>query len=194
MAVETLAPVRHEAGERYRFTVRELQHMIELGVFDDDLRIELIDGDIVWMAAIGGPHFESVTRANRSFGRTVGDDALVSIQNAIRLNNRSAPQPDIAIIRNRRYRGELPTPEDVFLLVEVAVTSLKYDRDTKVGLYAASGIPEVWIVDINAQILLRFAELIDGLYRVTDRHERGARLPLSQLPSAAIAVDDFFPD
>jgi Uma2 family endonuclease len=196
MAVETIAPpqIEHTAGERYRFTVEELQRLVELGVFAESLRIELIEGEIVWIAAIGGPYFECVTRAGRAFYRAVGDDALVSTQNAVRLNNHSAPQPDIAIIRDRQYGTSIPAPSDVYLIVEVAVASLAYDRDTKVALYAASAIPEVWIVDLNARVLMRFAEPVDGRYRIADRHEPGARLTLSQLPSATISVSDFFPE
>lgn len=196
MAVETIAPpeLRHEAGERYQFTVHEYHRMAELGILDWDIRVELIEGDIVWMAPIGGSHVESVMVANSPFVRAVGDDAFVSIQSSIRLNDRSEPQPDITIVRRRRYDGALPTPEDVFLVVEIADSSLKHDRDTKVALYASSDVPEVWIVDLNTKVLLRFADPIDGHYRIADRHERGARMTLSQLPSATIAVNDFFPD
>jgi len=158
MAVETLAPVRHEAGERYQFTVHDYHRMAEHGILGEDLRVELIEGDIVWIAPIGGHHVESVTVVTSPFVHAVGDNALVSIQNSVRLSDHSEPQPDIAIIRKRRYGGSFPAPDDVFLLVEIADTSLKHDRDTKVALYAASGILEAWIVDLNAKVLLRFAD------------------------------------
>jgi len=196
MAVETIAPpqLTHEAGDRYQFTVHDYHRMAEAGILDEKQRVELIEGDIVWMAPLGGTHVESVMVANRPFVHAVGDHAFVSIQSSVRLNDLSEPQPDMAIVRKRRYGGKLPTPEDVFLIVEIADTSLRFDRDRKVALYAASDIPEVWIVDVNAGVLLRFAEPIDGQYRIADRHERGATLMLSALPSATIAVSDFFPE
>ncbi|GIX47749.1 MAG: hypothetical protein KatS3mg131_1960 [Candidatus Tectimicrobiota bacterium] len=104
------------------------------------------------MAPIGSRHAGHVNRLNRLLSRLVGERAIVSAQNPVRLGEHSEPQPDVALLRPRPdfYAAEHPGPEDVLLVVEVAETSLEDDRAVKVPLYARFGIPEVWLVDLAA--------------------------------------------
>lgn len=137
--------------QRHRLTVADYYRMAEAGIFDEDDRVELIDGEIIDMAPIGSEHASSVKRLNRRFDRAVGEQAIVSVQNPVRLDEHNEPEPDIALLRYREdfYRSAHPGPDDVLLIVEVAHTSLRYDREIKLPLYARHRIPEVWVVDLD---------------------------------------------
>lgn len=127
---------------RRRFTVHEYHRMAKAGILHEDDRVELIDGEPIEMAAIGTRHLTCVNVLNRSLVRSVGDEAIVSVQNPVRLYEYGEPQPDLAVIRTRDYRESLPTPEDVLLLIEVSNTTLAYDRGIKLPAYARKGIRE----------------------------------------------------
>ena len=134
---------------RWRFTVHDYHRMGEAGILHEDDRVELIEGELVEMAAIGTRHFSCVNGLTRMLVRGVGDEAIVSVQNPVRLDEHSEPQPDLTVLRMRDYRESLPVPEDVLLLIEVSDPTLAYDRGVKLPLYARSGIREVWIVDLG---------------------------------------------
>jgi Uma2 family endonuclease len=140
---------------RRRFTVEEYYAMVPAGVLHEDSRVELIDGEIIDMTPIGSPHASTVNRFIREWSRWVGERALVSAQNPLRLSDLSEPEPDFMLLapRSDDYAEGHPGPTEVFLLVEVSDSSLAYDRGVKVPLYARSGIPEVWIVDLAARAI-----------------------------------------
>ncbi len=127
---------------RRRFTVHEYHRMAEAGILHEDDRVELIEGELIEMAAIGTRHFTCVNGLARFLVQNVGDEAIVSVQNPVRLDEYGEPQPDLAVIRPRDYRGSLPTPEDVMLLIEVSDTTLANDRDVKLPMYARKEIRE----------------------------------------------------
>jgi Uma2 family endonuclease len=137
----------HEVTRR-RFTVHDYHRMGEAGILHEDDRVELIEGEIVEMAAIGTRHFSCVNGLTRLLVRGVGDEAIVSVQNPVRLDEHNEPQPDLTVLRVRDYRESLPVPEDVLLLIEVSDTTLRYDRGVKLPLYARAGIREVCILDL----------------------------------------------
>ncbi|MGH2769065.1 MAG: Uma2 family endonuclease [Actinomycetota bacterium] len=134
----------------YRFTVEEYYRMAEAGILGEDDRVELIEGEIIAMAPIGSPHAGCVTRLTELFIRGVEGRATVIIQNPVRLDGHTEPQPDLMLARRRDdfYRERHPGPDDVLLLVEVADTSGRYDRGVKLPLYASAGIPEIWVIDL----------------------------------------------
>jgi Uma2 family endonuclease len=152
--------------ERRRFTVEEYYQMAEAGILSEDDRVELIEGEIVEMAAIGSRHHGCVTRLNHLLMRLVGDEYLVSVQGPVRLDARNEPEPDLALLRYREdfYAGAHPGPEDVVLLVEVAETSLGYDRQVKLPLYARFGVPEVWVADLQASAVEVYSDPKDDRY------------------------------
>src|SRR3954454_16103689 len=148
---------------RHRFTVEEYRKMGEAGIFSEDDRIELIDGELVKMAPIGDRHIESVMRLTRllsrwAFGTGEAADLFVSVQNPLALGEHGEPQPDLTLVRRRRDRSGTPVPEEVLLVVEVADTSLTCDRERKLPLYAEAGIPEAWLVDLNAGTIEMYSE------------------------------------
>lgn len=174
---------------RRLFTVHEYHRMAEAGILHEDDRVELIEGEIVEMAAIGSRHFTCVNGLNRSLVRGVGDEAIVSVQNPVRLGEHDEPEPDLAVIRARDYRDSLPGPEDVLFLIEVSDTTLDYDREVKLPLYARAGIPEVWIVDLKSEVIQRHTEPSGDGYGLARRARRGETLHSEALPELALAVD-----
>ncbi len=174
---------------RRRFTVHEYHRMGEVGILHEDDRVELIEGELIEMASIGTRHFTCVNALTRLFVRGVGDEAIVSVQNPVRLNESNEPQPDLTVIRNRDYRESLPGPKDVLLLIEVSDTTLAYDRNVKLPLYARAGIREVWIVDLAGGIVERYTGPTPNGYRHTEQARRGASLVPEALPGLALPAD-----
>jgi Uma2 family endonuclease len=179
----------HEVTRR-RFTVHDYHRMGEAGILHEDDRVELIEGEIVEMAAIGTRHFTCVNGLNRMLVRGVGDDAIVSVQNPARLDEHSEPQPDLTVLRVRDYRESLPMPEDVLLLIEVSDTTLAYDRNVKLPLYARAGIREVWIVNLPGETIERHTGPSGDGYRHAERvRRREVPAPLA-FPKLSLRLDD----
>ena len=149
--VETPEPL---TPHRYRLTVAEYHRLGENGIFDEDSRVELIEGDLIAMPPIGCQHAGHLDHIARPFFRQV-TQGIVRVQSPIQLGDHSEPQPDLAVLRYREdfYTRSHPGPEDVLLLIEVSDSTLRYDRDIKVPLYARAGIPEVWLLDVTGQRL-----------------------------------------
>lgn len=174
---------------RRHFDVHEYHRMAEVGILHEDDRVELIEGEIVEMAAIGTRHFVCVNGLTRLLVRAVGDEVIVSVQNPVRLDERNEPQPDLAVIRNRNYRESLPGPEDVLLLIEVSDTTLSYDKNIKLPLYARSGIPEVWIVDLTNETIERHTNPSGDDYRNLEKVRRGETFQSAALPGLSLRAD-----
>ena len=141
------APVRH------KLTVADYHKIAEAGILTEDDRVELIDGELIDMAPIGSPHADYVDRLNLMLASQSGGQFRLRIQNPVQLGDYNEPEPDIVIAQNRSYLEAHPGPQDVLLLIEVADTTLKYDRDIKIPLYARCGIPEVWLIDLQKKRL-----------------------------------------
>ncbi len=175
---------------RWRFTVHDYHRMGEAGILHEDDRVELIEGELVEMAAIGTRHFSCVNRLNRLLVMSVGDEAIVSVQNPVRLDEHTEPQPDLTVIRTRDYTESLPVPEDVLLLIEVSETTLAYDRGLKLQLYARAGIREVWIVDLPAETIERYTAPSGDGYQRAEQTRRGQTLNSTALPGPTPSVDE----
>ena len=177
---------------RYLFTVDEYYKMAEAGIFHEDDRIELLEGEIVNMAAIGSRHAASVARFTQAFVVRLAGRAIVWVQNPVRLGERSEPQPDLALLIPRPdfYANAHPTPGDVLLLVEVAQTSEEYDRGIKMPLYARYGIVEVWLVDLSAEAIEVYRSPGPDGYADVRRVGRGESLSVQALPDVALEVNE----
>jgi Uma2 family endonuclease len=140
---------------RHRFTAEEYHRMAEGGLFGEDDRVELIEGEIIEMTPIGSRHAGTVKRLIRLLGQAVGSRAIVAVQDPLALGPRSEPEPDIALLHPRDdfYTTSHPGPADVLLLIEVAEASLRYDREVKIPLYARHAVPAVWLVDLAGRAL-----------------------------------------
>lgn len=183
------------AQPRHRWTVAEYHRMAEVGLLHEDSRVELIDGEIIEMAPIGSSHGGNVNRFIRLFSKVVGDKAIIAAQNPVVLSGYAEPQPDLAILRWRGddYEQSNPHPEDVLLLIEVADSTLKYDRDVKVPLYANHGIPEVWLLDLQRKQLEIYRDPAHGQYQQRDCRRTGQIAPIL-CPDAVIDLAELFPN
>ncbi len=172
------------------FTVDEYHRMGAAGIFSEDDHVELIEGEILKMSPIGSRHAASVNRLNTLFNNLLGARAIVSVQNPILLNDFSEPQPDIALVKPRDdfYAQALPTAADVLLIIEVADTSVDYDRDIKLPAYARSGIPEVWLFDLPAETVGAHTELLNGSYRTVRSYRRSDSITPLHFPDLSIEV------
>jgi Uma2 family endonuclease len=170
MSVIAGTPARASSlGTVVRFSVEDYHRMGEAGILGPELRTELIDGEVVEMPPIGHPHAGTVNLLSDLLKEAVGRKAIVAVQNPVWLDDYTEPLPDIALLRPRAdyYRNGHPTPDDVLLLIEVADTSLAYDRDVKLPRYARAGIPEAWLVDLGGRRLTIYRRPAQGAYTET---------------------------
>lgn len=138
-----------------RLSVQDYHRMAQSGILKPDERIELLEGQIIQMAAKGTAHRAAVTRIQRLFEKRLGDRVLICLQDPVRLDDYSEPEPDVAILvpDPLDYEEHHPTPAEVYLLIEVSDTTLKFDRETKAPAYGRSGIAEYWVLDVVARKL-----------------------------------------
>lgn len=177
---------------RHRFSVKDFHRLGEVGVLKEDERVELIDGEIVCMTPIGSAHAACVKRLVRLFTLAAGERAIVGVQDPITLGPETEPQPDLVLLRPRSdfYASGHPGPEDVWLVVEVADTSLVFDRTVKVPLYGKAGIPEVWLVDLLAQRIEVYRRPSEAGYGEVHYLARGDRLTCQTLPEVKLSVEE----
>jgi Uma2 family endonuclease len=176
----------------FRLNVSQYHQMSEVGIFSENDKVELINGEIIEMSPIGRRHTACVNRLNSVFSQLLGKKVIIAVQNPITLNNLSEPQPDIALLKPRAdfYESGHPQPQDVFLLIEVADRSLEYDRDVKIPLYASSGITEVWLVDIYEQVIIVYRYPSENGYSDIQKLSRGEKMSIQAFPEVNLVVDD----
>jgi Uma2 family endonuclease len=174
---------------RRRFNVAEYYRMAEAGILHEDDHVELIDGELIQMAASGAKHAACVDALNELMLGLVRGQARVRTQNPIHLNDLTEPQPDLVVARLGRYRQAHPTPADILVLIEVADSSLDYDHDVKLPLYAKAGIAEIFVVDTVHDVVERHIEPVDGQYRHVVSAGRGETLMSTVLPAVILPVD-----
>jgi Uma2 family endonuclease len=179
---------------RHRITVHDYHRMAEVGLLAPDARVELIEGEIIDMAPIGKDHQSIVDQLTRTLVRAVGDTAIVRVQGSIRLSQWSEPGPDLVLLAPRPdfYRGEFALGADTLLVIEVSDSTLRYDRDVKVPLYARHGVPEVWIVDVNEGALLVYGALHDGKYQRHVTLDRPSNIAVTRLPGVTLELAALF--
>ena len=177
---------------RHCFTVQEYHRMAEAGLFTEDDRVELIDGDILEMSPIGSRRAACVKRLIRLLDRRVGECAIVAAQDPIQLGHSSEPQPDIAFLKPRSdfYAAQHPGAADTLLLVEVADTTVEYDREVKLPLYARYGIPDVWLVDLEAQVVEVYRSPSPEGYREVHQCRRDVPFAPHAFPDLKLAVEE----
>ncbi|MFO0881688.1 MAG: Uma2 family endonuclease [Gemmataceae bacterium] len=175
-----------------RFSVAEYEQLGKLGILGEHERVELIRGEIVQKMTIGELHAATVKRINRLFHRLLGEQVLVSVQDPVRLAD-SEPEPDVALLKPREdfYATGLPTGADVLLVVEVADSSLEYDRQEKGPLYAEAGIPEFWLVNLVEARLEVHRRPQGGRYLDCFHRQRGEVVDLVGVPNVVVQVDEF---
>lgn len=173
---------------RHRWTVADFHRMAQAGVLGEDSRVELIEGELVDMAPIGSAHAFALDRLTRALIRALGERYLVRVRNPIRLGNVSEPQPDLVVALEQDYAAAHPSAADVLLVVEVADTSLAYDRDVKIPVYARHGVPLCWLVDLAGTRLTVYSDPVGGEYRRTALVTAGESVAFAD---AVIALSSF---
>lgn len=174
----------------HRFSVDDYDRMIVTGILNENDRVELIRGEILEKMPIGDAHSGVVNRLTRLLVRRTGDDAVVSIQNPLQLVD-SEPEPDTMVLRPRAdfYESGKPRAEDVLLLIEVADSSLEFDREVKLPIYAEAGIREFWIVNLSeSHVEVYRGPQSNGAYRDRRDVRPGEQIELLGLPGATIDV------
>lgn len=176
----------------YRFTAKDYHKMAEAGILHEDIRVELIEGVIVAMSPIGDRHLGSVIRIHTMFMQALGGQALVSVQNPIRLSANSEPQPDIVVLKPRAdyYATAGPRPADVLLVIEVADSTLGYDRNVKMPLYAGAGIADAWILDLRGDQLRVHREPRVGEYQLVTALGRDDAIAPLAFPALRFQIDE----
>lgn len=177
------------------FNIHEYHRMADCGIFHPEERVELIDGEIIKMAAKNPAH-SSVTNAIQSYLEPLfKNTALIRTQDPIQLNDCSEPEPDIAVVRldKRLYYDRHPTAADTYLIIEVADTSLKYDTTKKAAAYARSGIKDYWVVDAVERQIYFHAFPQDGEYSKVRIVTEPVVVGLELFPDIKISTRYFFP-
>ena len=159
-------PAELVAVSRHRLTAADFRRMGEVGILGPDDRVELIAGEIIDMSPIGSLHAALVRAIATALTHHVRDRALLAVQDPLALDDTSQPQPDIAVLRPRAdfYAAAHPGPADVLLVIEVADTTLAFDLDVKVPLYAAAGVPEAWVIEAASRRTHVFRRPANGRY------------------------------
>ncbi len=171
--------------KNYQFTIDQYHKMGEANILHEDSRVELIEGEIITMTPIGRMHAGIVDYLVRTFTEQLQKNVIVHVQNPIVLNEYTEPQPDLTLLKPRDdfYRSKDVRPDDVYLIVEVADSSVRYDRLTKVPLYAKHNIPEVWIVDIETHTIDVYSQPSQNEYSQTQRFDNEEILKLQTFPN-----------
>ena len=177
------------------FTASEYQTLADVGVLGEDERVELIEGRIIQMAAKNVAHAIATSRSNRSFQRLLGDQALVRVQDPILLNDYSEPEPDIVLVAppDERYLDHHPMPKDIFLVLEIAETSLAYDRDVKCPLFAQNGVIQFCLLNLQTRELEDYRESSRNGYHHKRTYSAEQSFTLVAFPKLSIKVKDLLP-
>jgi Uma2 family endonuclease len=179
---------------RRRVSVDEYYRMAEVGLLAPDARTELIEGEVIEMPPVGSSHSGVVSQLQSVLSVAAGHLAQVRVQQPIRLDNYSEPQPDLTVVLPRKdfYRRRLPESADALLIIEVSQSSLRFDRDVKVPLYSRHQVPEVWLLDLAHDRLHFFRAPRDGTYTDVSFTDDPKVVALSALPQIAVDLSGLF--
>lgn len=177
---------------RHRFSVEDYHLMVEAGVLKEDERVELIEGEVVEMSPIGKLHASCVNRLMALFFRRIGKQATISVQNPVQASSFSEPQPDVALLKYRTdfYAARHPRPKDILLVIEVADSTIDFDREVKMPLYARSRIPQAVIVNLSSDAVEVYSKPVRGTYTKVQILKRGQSLKIEKLPALTLTVDE----
>lgn len=185
--------MRVSTAPTYEFSVEEYLKLGEAGIFHEDDRVELLNGDIVIMAPIGIRHMNAVRRLINKMAARFCTHCFVDAQNPLVIDSRSMPQPDLLLLRSELNEAAAPGPDDVLLLVEVADSSLIYDQTDKLGAYACNGISEYWILDLTRNELLVHRDPDGRTYRTVLCVKKDDSIAPQAFPDTPVPVAEILP-
>ncbi|MEG4352275.1 Uma2 family endonuclease [Microcoleus sp. LAD1_D3] len=178
-----------------KWTVKEYHKLGEMGFFHPEERVELLSGNIIKMSAKGTAHTSATRRTASVLSDLLGNQAAVYTQDPIALDDNSEPEPDIAVVRIDPfdYATHHPTPSEVYLIIEVADTSLAYDREIKAKIYARSGIADYWVLNVGDRQLHVFREPTENGYQSEVILGETASISPLEFPAFNIAIQAMLP-
>lgn len=181
-------------GRPWRFSTQDYRRLAEAGILGEDDHVELIEGEIIEMSPKGSRHSGTLKRLVAYFSERLGRAAVLSIQDPLDMSDGTQPEPDLMLLRPRPdfYTDSHPTPADVLLLIEVADTSLAVDRTRKADLYAAAGIPEYWVVDVERRRVFVHTGAMPTGYAMAETKDADDTLNVQQLDGFAVSGTDIF--
>lgn len=182
----TVNPTKHLTN------INEWRRLGEANIFPPESRLELINGEILEMAPIGFNHSGHLNRLNSLLTRLIPDDVISSVQNPLQLGDLSEPEPDFMLLKPNAdfYSSRHPNANDVLLLIEVADSSLTFDQNQKLRLYALHGIPEYWLLNLNDECLEVYRKPNGEVYAEKTTLRAGDTITLSQLNEISIRMAD----
>jgi len=188
------AVVMKDLLPRHRISVDEYYRMDDVGLLAPDVRTELIDGEVIEMPRMGSPHAGKVGKLQHMLFPVVSHRAHLRTQLPVRLDDYSQPQPDLAVLLPRKdfYQSRHPMPADTLLIIEVSDSSLRFDRDVKVPLYALHQISEVWVVDLEHNGVHFFRSPQNGVYTDATFTVKPAVVALTALPGITVDLSELF--
>lgn len=177
---------------RLRFSVDDYYRLIELGMLRDVERAEIIEGELIKRMPTGKRHASCVKRLDEVLRDILGKSVTFSVQDPIRLDEFNEPMPDLALLKRRDdfYLERQPMAEDVLLAVEVSDTTLEYDRNRKIPLYAKAGIPEIWIINLKTGTIETHTEPREYSYNLVKVSRRGETINSNVIPEISLSVDE----
>lgn len=197
MQATAAAPVEPDAEEpmirRRRLNTVEFHRLVEAGILSTTDRVELVQGELIEMAPIGPRHAHIVDLLVEHLSTTLPAAYRVRTQTPIRFDDKTELQPDLAVIVRADYWEQPPGPQDVRLIIEVADSSLRYDRELKMPFYARHGVPEVWLVDLIAGAVEVYRQPGQETYRLSLRPGLDETLAPEGMPEASVALAELFP-
>lgn len=178
-----------------RFTVDEYHRMVDAGILREGERVELIDGEVLTMSPIGARHMAALDRANRLFVMRLGETAIVRVGGSVRLGHFNEPQPDLVVLRPKEdfYVSGAAGISDIYVILEVSDSSLRFDLAVKAGLYAEWGIAEYWVVDVEKDVLIAHTEPAGNSFRTVRSYHRGEVITPVLLPACSLEVVSLLP-
>ena len=173
-----------------KFTVEEYEKMATEGIIKPDEKVELIRGEIIKMSPMGTRHAACIDRLIQLLYQKLGQKIILRVQNPIRLNNNSQPEPDISLLIRRSdfYVAAYPCPQDIYLIIEVSDSTLDYDRYTKIPLYAEANIKEVWIINLKEECLEVYRHPLQGSYQDIQKYYRGEIIFIESFPEIELTL------
>jgi Uma2 family endonuclease len=176
-----------------RFRVEDFYKMTRAGILPEEHGWEVIDGRLVDKMTIGTKYTSTVKRLNRKLTNLFNEnEAVISIQDPIHIDEYNEPEPDIALLKPREdfYEEQHAIPQDVLLLIEVSDSTIEYDREIKKNLYAEAGIVELWIVNLQDETVECYSQLKNGQYRLTQVLGRGEKVESNSVEKLELTVDE----
>ncbi len=175
-----------------RFRVEDFRRMTEVGILPEESGWEIIDGFLIDKMTIGSRHASTVKRMNRKLMRLLGDNAIISVQDPIHIDDYNEPEPDIALLKPREdfYAESHPAPQDVLLLVEVSDSTVEYDREIKKSIYAKVEIAEFWLVNLKESTIECYTQPKNGNYRLAQIFETGEMVQSKTIENLKLKVKE----